>query len=215
VFPLRNKSDLNKERNRYNARASEKIANANATNQFEDFVINELDPINLPTLEYRKLITELIPRGTRVLELGGTGENTQPLIDLNCELYLLDISEKSLDFVKARWGSKVKCVIGNIEDLPFPDLFFDFVVGAGVLSYGKAKKVDTEISRVLKEKGSVILLDSLNHNPIYILNRIRHYVFRQRSLSTIVRIPRKKRIRDFESQYDDTRLFFRKVPLGF
>jgi len=142
--------DLQKERNRYNSRASEKIARINSFSPIQDVITNEADPTYFSLLKYREIITEKVPRGARVLELGaGTGENSQPLIDLNCDLYMLDISEKSLEFVKAKWGSKVKCVNANIEDLPFPDFFFDFVVGAGCLSYGDPKKVDSEIFRVL------------------------------------------------------------------
>lgn len=146
--------DLLKEQLRYNLRASEKLANVHDVFQDQDVITNELDPTFFSLLEYRKLITDTVTKGARVLELGsGTGENSQPLIDLNCELYMLDISEKSLEFAKTKWGTKVTCINANIEELPFPDSFFDFVVGAGCLSYGDPKKVDSEIFRVLRGGG--------------------------------------------------------------
>ena len=84
-----------------------------------------------------------------------------------------------------------------------PVLFQNFVVGAGCLSYGDSRKVDREISRVLKPGGSLILVDALNHNPIYVFNRIRHLLSRHRSMSTVVRIPRLKRINGLATQFEE------------
>jgi len=202
-------NDLEKERNRYNSRASKKIDDLSKTSRIEDVVTDNMDPTFFSLIEYREVIAKNVAKGARVLELGaGTGENSQPLIDLNCELYLLDISEKSLEFAQKKWGSKVTCVNSNIEDLPFPDFYFDAVVGAGCLSYGDAKKVDSEIFRVLKKKGNLILVDSLNHNPVYKLNRLKHYLFGHRSFSTIIRIPKKKRLRAFQASYPDSQLSY-------
>jgi len=161
---------------------------------FEDISDNH-DPKYKAVIEYRNLLGATITHGSRVLELGaGMGENTEPMLSKSCDLYLLDISQNSLVVAKKRWGNQIQVVLANIEELPFSENFFDFVVGAGCLSYGDPKKVDQEILRVLKPGGSVILVDSLNHNPIYVLNRIRHLMSRNRSLSTILRIPKLKRI---------------------
>jgi SAM-dependent methyltransferase len=206
---LRKYKDLQKERNRYNFRASEKIDNYHGNSHNQDVITNESDPIYFSLLEYRRLVLNLVPNGVRVLELGaGMGENSQPLIDLKCELHMLDISEKSLEYAQAKWGSKVKCVKANIENLPFPDSFFDVVVGAGCLSYGDPKKVDSEMYRVLRGGGTIILIDSLNHNPIYRINRFRHFILGNRSFSTIVRIPNIRRIRSYSNSYKNSQTYF-------
>ena len=206
---LRKSRDLQKERDRYNLRAIDKITNDNSLLQFQDIISDNSNPVYFSLLEYRELIAKTVPRNVRVLELGaGTGENSQQFIDLNCELYLLDISEKSLLVAKSKWGSKANYVNANMEDLPFPDSFFDVVAGAGCLSYGDAETVDAEIFRVLKKNGTVILIDSLNHNLIYRLNRFRHYLLGHRSLSTILRTPNRQRIRVYESSYFRSQLYF-------
>jgi len=206
---LRKSKDLQKELNRYNLRAINQIANNNSLIQLQDVIKDNLDPTYFSLLEYRKLIAQTVPKGSRVLELGaGTGENSQPFIDLHCEIYLLDISEKSLLVAENKWGLKANYVNANIEDLPFPDSFFDVVASAGSMSYGDAEKVDSEIFRVLRRKGTVILIDSLNHNPIYKLNRFRHYILGHRSLSTIMRTPNKQRLRLYSSRYIPSELYF-------
>lgn len=96
----------------------------------------------------------------------------------------------------------------NIEELPFPDSFFDVVASAGSLSYSDPKIVDSEIFRVLREKGTVILTDALHHNPIYKLNRFRHYLLRHRSFSTITWTPNMQRLREYEKKYIPSQLYF-------
>jgi len=49
--------------------------------------------------------------------------------------------------------------------------------------------VRDEINRVLKPNGYVTFVDSLNHNPIYILNRYINYLRNDRSKSVVERIP--------------------------
>ena len=46
-----------------------------------------------------------------------------------------------------------------------------------------------EIYRVLKPGGFVIIVDSLNNNPIYKFNRYLHYLRDNRSKDTLQRIP--------------------------
>jgi ubiquinone/menaquinone biosynthesis C-methylase UbiE len=201
----RKERDLLVEKRRYDARADGLIHNnekGEVKNTFE-VISDSYDPKYRALLEYRNLLEMTITHGSRVLELGaGMGENTEPMLSKNCDLYLLDISEISLIVAKRRWGTQIKVVLANIEELPFSENFFDFVVGAGCLSYGDPKKVDQEISRVLKPGGSLILVDSLNHNPIYILNRVRHLMSRNRSFSTILRIPKMKRIEGLAALFE-------------
>ena len=54
--------------------------------------------------------------------------------------------------------------------------------------------MDAEVRRVLRPGGTFICVDSLNHNPIYRLNRWVHYIMGERTKSTIVHMPTLKRI---------------------
>jgi SAM-dependent methyltransferase len=207
--------DLIKEKSRYDSRADKVINNLkdNANHNFE-VITNKSDPSYTALIYYRRELESLISPKSRVLELGaGMGENTEPLILTGCNLYLLDISEVSLGVAKKRWGERVNIVPGNIEDIPFSDDYFDFVVGAGCLSYGDPRQVDKEISRVLKPGGTLIMVDALNHNPIYVLNRVKHLVFRNRSLSTLFRIPKTKRLDEIGKMYHEVDIQFFGVYL--
>ena len=60
---------------------------------------------------------------------------------------------------------------------------------AGCLSYGNNQIVMNEIYKALKPGGTVIIVDSLNNNPIYQFNRYINYLLNKRSKSTLKRIP--------------------------
>ena len=207
----RKEKDLLVEKRRYDARADGLMHNSEQGEVKSNFEVisDNYDPKYKALIEYRNLLEATITHGSKVLELGaGMGENTEPLLNKNCDLYLLDISQISLIVAKRRWGNQIKVVLANIEELPFSENYFDFVVGAGCLSYGDSKRVDQEISRVLKPGGSLILVDSLNHNPIYVFNRIRHLMSRNRSLSTILRIPKLKRIDSLAALFEEHNIQF-------
>jgi ubiquinone/menaquinone biosynthesis C-methylase UbiE len=87
---------------------------------------------------------------------------------------VLDISEKSLAVCKSLF-SEVQTRVGNIEKIPLESNSIDIVLAAGSLSYGDHQKVRNEILGVLKPEGSLIVLDSLNHNLAYRMNRYIHY----------------------------------------
>ena len=56
------------------------------------------------------------------------------------------------------------------------------------------KSVNQEIFRLLKYGGNLLILDSLNHNLAYKMNRRLHYYRGRRTKSTLNRVPDKKRI---------------------
>lgn len=91
-----------------------------------------------------------------------------------------------------------------MEKLPFENISFDVVTSAGSLSFGKAKRVDKEIMRILKPGGIFICIDSLNNNPIYRLNRYIHYLMGNRSKSTLINMPTYKRIQKLKEIYSKT-----------
>ena len=63
------------------------------------------------------------------------------------------------------------------------------------MSYGDPNLVDAEIRRVLRPGGIFICVDSLNHNPLYRINRWLHYLRGNRSKSTLMRMPDLTRIK--------------------
>ena len=77
----------------------------------------------------------------------------------------------------------------SMDETPFGSNTFDYVLSCGGLSYADNSKLLHEITRVLKPGGGVIFLDSLNNNPIYRLNRFVRFLRRERTRSTLKRMP--------------------------
>ena len=128
----------------------------------------------------------------KLLEIGaGTGENTLRIIKIKFNVCATDISPTSVEVMSQKY-SKYKnfsSIVVDMEKLPFKNESFDIICSAGSLSYGDNNRVMNEIYRVLKFGGWVVLVDSLNDNPIYRFNRYINYIKGNRSWSTLKRIP--------------------------
>lgn len=154
--------------------------------------------LRTPYIFYEKCVGELIDSQDQVLELGaGTGLHTWALAQTGARVTATDISPSSLKLLEQRivnMGASVGTQVADMESLPFADDSFDVVACAGSLSYGEPTLVDAEIRRVLRPGGLLVCVDSLNHNPIYRLNRWLHYWRGARTKSTLQRMPRLSRI---------------------
>lgn len=120
---------------------------------------------------------------------GGIGENTEFLLECGFNVCATDISSISVEVMKKRFSKygNFSSEVADMEKLPFNNESFDVVCSAGSLSYGDNDVVMNEIHRVIKPGGLFICVDSLNENPIYIVNRWLGYVRGKRTLSTITR----------------------------
>lgn len=154
--------------------------------------------LRTPYIYYEKCVRELVGSRDQVLELGsGSGLYTWALVQTGAQVTATDISPNSLRLLHQRIvniGGSVKTQVADIEALPFADDSFDVVTCAGSLSYGEPAIVDSEIKRVLRPGGFFVCVDSLNHNPIYRLNRRLHYWRGERTKSTLERMPGLPRI---------------------
>lgn len=160
-----------------------------------------------PYLYYESRVAEFLGPGRKVLELGsGTGAHTRALLQTGAQVMASDISPSSLSLLRQRLSStyeNLKTAVADIENLPFDVNSFDVIVSAGSLSYGDPKLVDSEIRRVLRPGGSLICVDSLNHNPIYRFNRWMHYLRGNRSKTTLKRMPDLNRIKALGFDFSD------------
>lgn len=156
-----------------------------------------------PYLYYEKCIRRHISRDDDVLELGcGTGLHTYSLMQTGARVVAIDISVHSLSVFLQRIGDGVtEAVVADMESLPFETHSFDVVTTAGSLSYGDPDRVDSEIRRVIRPGGIFICVDSLNHNPIYRLNRFFQYLRGKRTKSTILHMPTMARIQSFSRSF--------------
>ena len=147
--------------------------------------------LSIPHKYYFKLLQKFNKK-KKLLEIGsGISINTFRLIKMGFNVCATDISPLSVLVMKKRY-SKYKAFsskIADMEKLPFKNKSFDIVCSAGSLSYGDNNKVINEIYRILKFGGGLVLVDSLNNNPIYRFNRYINYIKGNRSKSTLKRMP--------------------------
>ncbi len=165
--------------------------------------------LNEPYDEYYQLIRKNLKPKMKVLEIGaGTGTHTSVLIETGASVTVLDISSISLEVLKFKLGNQIKTICADMNKMPLPNKTFDIIVCAGSLSYVDLDSVLSEIMRLLKYNGSIIFVDSLNHNLIYRINRFRRFLLRQRSYSTIQRMPTLERIQKIQSCFETSQVKF-------
>jgi ubiquinone/menaquinone biosynthesis C-methylase UbiE len=145
----------------------------------------------------------------RILELGaGVGVHTGILASKikAGDLYVNDISEISLDLNKKLHPS-VNILCSSMNQINLPSDSIDIIFSCGSLSYEDPETVNREIKRLLKSDGKLIVLDSLNHNPIYRINRIIRYILGSRTLNSVKRIPDINRITNLSKDFESVNLF--------
>ena len=164
--------------------------------------------LRAPYLHYEASIARLVLPRHQVLELGaGAGLHTLGLANTGAQVTATDISPYALALLHQRLhgvGMHVGTQVADMESLPFGDASFDVVACAGCLSYGDPALVDAEIRRVLRPGGAFICVDSLNHNPIYRLNRLIHCYRGERTKSTLERMPDVGRIQRISRHFSTT-----------
>ena len=199
------------ERDRYDQRA--KLLNGI---KFEDGInssgVDYVHPLyKEPYIQYENMLTTNISCSSTVIELGaGTGAFTRSLLNCAGKVFAIDISSHSLNILNKRHHQfhNLETLVADMESLPFLDNSVDVIVSSGSLSYGDNFIVMSEIYRVLKKGGKFICVDSLHHNPVYIINRIYNYLCGNRTLSTLLRMPT-------ISMLESYRLKFGKQELNF
>ncbi|HUQ48635.1 MAG TPA: class I SAM-dependent methyltransferase [Gemmatimonadaceae bacterium] len=191
--------DKGVERQRYEERARLALVAAGQQQQRELGAAGIAAELRAPYTFYEHVISERVSPSHDVLELGaGTGFHTGALLRTGARVTASDISPSSLAVLESSLAGpsqgRLQTRVADIEALPFEPGSFDVVTCAGSLSYGDPKLVDAEILRVLRPGGAFICVDSLNHNPVYRLNRWINYRRGARTLSTLQQMPDTRRI---------------------
>jgi ubiquinone/menaquinone biosynthesis C-methylase UbiE len=119
-----------------------------------------------------------------VLDVGcHSGFMTEKIIksSLYNKIYGIDVSKEAIVLAKKRI-KQGKFVLGNAHDLPFKENFFDVVFCLEILEHvEKPQKVMSEIKRVLKKNGQVIVLvptDNLLFKSIWYVWNIMYPVWK-------------------------------------
>lgn len=89
-----------------------------------------------------------------VVELGYLQGFTQRKV---FEVHAIDITQSGIEITKKSlevFGLNARCCLGNVENIPYPDNYFDYIVSDGVIHHTpNTEKSVKEFYRVLKPGG--------------------------------------------------------------
>ncbi|MDT8860684.1 methyltransferase domain-containing protein [Alkalihalobacillus sp. MEB130] len=107
------------------------------------------------------LADEPIQKGMKVLDVGcGTGETSLFLKNnYQCKVHALENHPVMLQKAKERVKneSDIEVIEGSIENMPFSDHTYDYIICESVLVFVHVKKALDECFRVLKKNGTFIM----------------------------------------------------------
>lgn len=103
-------------------------------------------------IHYDRLLAELAPPGSRVLDIGcGDGFLSARLVDRGCEVVALDADADVLDRARERWvDDAIDWVHADVRSRPFPANSFDVVLSNAALHHL------TDTGRALRLLGDLV-----------------------------------------------------------
>jgi SAM-dependent methyltransferase len=106
----------------------------------------------------RTWLDRYAPRPARILDGGcGTGANLK-LLQRYGTAFGVDIAESAIGFCRARGIPPQHLTLASLDELPFPDDFFDVVISLEVIcNIADDQRALDEIARVLKPDGRAII----------------------------------------------------------
>lgn len=135
-------------------------------------------PSRIRLEKYKKNLLENI-RNSRVLDYGcGWGDSSFRYYQKGASVTGIDVSEKFINSANFNFKSKgcdknrYEFIKMDAHALKFSNDSFDFVVGDGILHHLNTEVALSEIYRVLKPGGRVILFEPLAGNPLLKLFRV-------------------------------------------
>ena len=194
------------ERDRYDQRARTQLAGHSASLGL-DGAASQPRPIRRPYLVYEEFIRQSArPGGWEALDVCcGTGLYSLVAASAGAGVTASDIAENNLALARQRaerTGVALRTAVADAERLPFPDASFDLITCSGSLSYVDLDRFLTEVRRLLRPGGWFVCVDSLNHNPVYRLNRYVQYRRGRRTLGTLERMPTLATIAAIERRFE-------------
>jgi len=111
-----------------------------------------------------------IKRGSCVLNIGTKTETLPPLlkrkVGQNGRVFAMDRSYNALKRVaKRKTKVPLLCIQADIEHIPLPDDFCDFIICFAVFpNLPDKRKALLEVTRVLKNKGTILIAHIIRHS---------------------------------------------------
>jgi 2-polyprenyl-3-methyl-5-hydroxy-6-metoxy-1,4-benzoquinol methylase len=209
------RNDKQIELERYDQRASHVLDADQVAALGPDGPEGTRNELRTPYTRYAALIRAHARPGAKVLDLCcGNGQHTLAAARLGAKVVAADIAPANVAVTLARAklaGLSIDGIVCDAEQLPWGEPTFDLVTCAGSLSYADLDLFIGGVRRVLKPGGAFVFVDSLNHNPIYRLNRWLHYRRGRRSLSTLRRMPTLNTIKRIRVEFPDLLVSFHGI----
>jgi ubiquinone/menaquinone biosynthesis C-methylase UbiE len=178
---------------RYDRRAGDALKTGDIVTLGSDGAVGIPVELRRPYIEYEAAITAASGPGLCVLDVCcGSGQHSLVAARAGAAVTVADISPSNVELAIVRGKSAgliLKGISGNAESLPVKNESFDIVTCAGGISYLEHQIFFREVHRILRPGGLFICVDSLNHNPVYRINRFVHYLCGRRTRSTLDRMP--------------------------
>ena len=123
-------------------------------------------------IKWRKKVVEIVGKNKpkQILDIAtGTGDlalmmaalNPDRIVGLDISAGMLEVGKQKIS--KANLSDKIEMIVGDSEAMPFDDNTFDAItVSFGVRNFANLNKGLTEISRVLKPTGVLVILETSN-----------------------------------------------------
>ena len=143
----------------------------------------------------RQRVYELLDesKGGKVLDIGcGPGVMVENLTGRGFEVFGVDISSEMIRQAKERYGNLKNChfSVQKVEDLNFPDSYFDVIICMGVVEYIEDDEAAiSRMARILKPNGVLIVTLPNRLSPYRLWARI---VLNRRILDLIKRFIMRK-----------------------
>jgi len=103
-------------------------------------------------------IVHLVEPKKKVLDVGcATGQIARRLVEKECEVIGIEIDEKAARLARRYCKDVVVCDVEALEDLPYPEEYFDYIIFGDVLEHLKnPEKVLINLKKYLKRDGFII-----------------------------------------------------------
>ena len=206
-------TDKEIEKIRYNKKADLILEKNNFTTHDALYGIKSI-PLYLrnPITIYEGYIQKYISSEHKVLEIGsGVGIHSESILSSGANVIFSDISNTSLSALNKKFHKKYsnfEILESDMESIPLPESSIDIICSAGSISYGDNDILLKEILRLLKPHGLLIIVDSLNNNPIYSINRWISYFLGKRTIGTIKNMFSTKKIDKLQEYFELKELSF-------
>ncbi|WP_462411812.1 class I SAM-dependent methyltransferase [Neobacillus sp. Marseille-QA0830] len=117
------------------------------------------------------LSNEKVSKDSRILDAGcGTGQTTAFLYnEYKAEVYGLELNPIMVEKAKSRFQGQqlpIQLTQGSVENIPFEENTFDFVLSESVLAFVNKPSAIQEFYRVLKPGGRVIVNEMTINQPL-------------------------------------------------